>query len=58
MVCVCFYISRAPNSSPDSGSGEAGDQTCDPCFTWHNTYPLHQGGFKLHLIKYLLFLTL
>ena len=41
MVCVCFYIAGTPGESTDSGSGEAEDQTCYPCFKRHSAYPLH-----------------
>ena len=40
MVCVCFHISGAPEGSTDSGSGEAGDRTCDPWFYEHSAYPI------------------
>ena len=56
-MCVFIYREHL-KAQPIVGSGEAGDGTCDSCFTRHNTYPLHQGGFKLHLIKYLLFFDL
>ena len=41
MVCVCI-MTGAPEGSTKSGSGEAGDRTCDPWFTRHRAYPLHQ----------------
>ena len=35
-----------PEGSTESGSGEAGNRTCDPFFfTPHSTYPLHHNGF-------------
>ena len=34
MVCVCFKISGVPKGSTDSGSGEAGDLTCDVQLAW------------------------
>ena len=36
VLCV-YFMSGAPEGSSDSGSGEAGDRTCDPCwlnFMW------------------------
>ena len=37
MVCVCVsFVTGAPEDSTESGSGEAGDQTCDPWFTVHH----------------------
>ena len=38
-LCV-YYMSGAPEISTDSGSGEAGDRTCDPWFTRHEVYPI------------------
>ena len=39
---LCVYLmTGAPEGSTESGSGEAGVQTCDPWFTRHNAYPLH-----------------
>ena len=29
--------------------GEAGNRTCDPCFTRHSAYPLHHGGLILSI---------
>ena len=46
MVCVCVFISRTPEGSTDSGSGEAGDQNCNPWFTRHSANSLHYGGFQ------------
>ena len=39
-LCV-YFMTGAPEGSTESGSGEAGVQTCDPWFTRHNAYPLH-----------------
>ena len=42
-LCV-YFMMEAPEVSTVSGSGEDGDQTCDPWFTTsHSAYPLHTG---------------
>ena len=46
---MCFFKTGAPEDPTESGSGEAGDRTCNPWFTRHSTYPLHQGGFYLKI---------
>ena len=38
--CV-YYMTGTPEGSSESGSGEAGNQTCNLWFTMHSTYPLH-----------------
>ena len=46
--CV-YFMMGVPEGSAESGSGEAGDRTCDPWFTRHSTYPLvplHHGSFR------------
>ena len=43
---VCVNMTGAPADSIEIGSGEAGDRTCDPWFTRHSAYPLHNGGFS------------
>ena len=47
MICVCYYISGALESSTNSGSGKAVDQTCNPLFTRHSADLLHHGGFLI-----------
>ena len=41
-LCV-YYMTGAPEGSTESGSGEAGNQTCDPWFTRQSAYPLSHG---------------
>ena len=50
-MCV-YYMTGAPEGSPKVVLcgfmvfyGEAGNLTCDPCFTRHSSYLLHHGGF-------------
>ena len=47
-LCV-YFMAGTPEGSIESGSGEAGNQTSDPWFTRHSTYPLHHGGFLFNL---------
>ena len=51
-------MTRAPVGSTESGSGEAGNGTCDPWFTRHSTYPLHNGNnsFSISLCNLLIIL--
>ena len=46
-MVVCVFYDGSTKGSIESGSGEAEDQTCDPWFTRHNTYPLQRGGFHM-----------
>ena len=48
-LCV-YFMTGASESSTESGSGDAGNRTCDPCFTRHvqcNAYPLHHGDLQI-----------
>ena len=38
---VCVFISRTPEGSTESGSGEGGDRNCNPWFTRHVNVNLH-----------------
>ena len=46
MICV-YYMMGEPKGSTESGSGEAGNQTCDPWITTNGDYPLHNGSFYI-----------
>ena len=47
MICVCLiYDGNSRRLNRKWFYREAGNQTCDPWFMRHSTYPLHHGGFS------------
>ena len=46
MICVLVLLREHPKAHRKWFYGEAGNRTCDPCFTRHSAYPLHHCGFS------------
>ena len=46
MICVCIFMTGAPEGSNESGSEEARNRICYPWFTRHSTYLLHHSSYN------------